>query len=269
MGPITDDTVDELHSYRCDQYVPQNRNIISNLFYSIWDMMQFVESSVACAWHRLRKVTPYTYCGANPKELTEDQKKQSHPILLLHGVKSDESSWRNLLADLQKQGIGPVFTLNIDYDREDFVQKIQEKASEILQLYGQKIELSLVGHSLGAIKAAHYVYVKKCEGLSRDIHIDKIVSLAGRLRITGNERWKCFFSDITDLVNETYEAIKKKGPNDPKLFTLTAENDWLVPANCSNVLNDPSCSFILPDCGHLSILHSSHMLKVVASLLKI
>lgn len=108
----------------------------------------------------------YHVYGANPKSLTEEQKKL-RPVLCLHGYSHNQSAFEQLLFDLKNRLPNqPVFTLKlIDIEVNDVIdakEELRQKeiSSEIVsikKLYeNDSIEPIIIGHSSGADSAANY-----------------------------------------------------------------------------------------------------------------
>ena len=101
--------------------------------------------------------------GANPQELTEEQKKM-RPIILLHGNGApftNQSTWIPLLHALEKLGNKrPVYTINLPScpihsknfakDMQKYVPLVDKKFKEIAKQYGGLDGVDMVGHSLGS-----------------------------------------------------------------------------------------------------------------------
>lgn len=89
--------------------------------------------------------------GANPKTLTEEQKKLT-PILLLNANYCHQGSFLPLLHALKLSNLKqPVYTINLPPDTLD-PAFIASKIAAIKKQYGNKgdFEIDMVGHSMGA-----------------------------------------------------------------------------------------------------------------------
>lgn len=97
------------------------------------------------------KVDDFSDFGMNPKELSEDQKKQV-PTLALHGKNGTQGTFLSMGRYFQENDLGPLFTLNLsegELNQED-VAKVHAKIQEIQGLYGEKVKVNLLGYSRGA-----------------------------------------------------------------------------------------------------------------------
>lgn len=101
----------------------------------------------------------------------------------------------------------------------DRVEQIEKK---YLNAGYFQVEFALVGHSLGAITSAKYIW--------RHISHSKVtmmISLAGRLKYVKNKFW-WFCEDVKSDIEKTYKAISND-PNKVLLYTVRGDRDGIVP----------------------------------------
>lgn len=80
------------------------------------------------------------------------------PILLVHGYMVNSSPWNAIVAHLDKRGLGPIYTIDLGHPLgalEEHAETVRQAAEKIRQETGIPF-LSLVGHSMGGLVAAHY-----------------------------------------------------------------------------------------------------------------
>ncbi len=84
--------------------------------------------------------------------------KAGRPILLVHGYLHDASAWAYHKKKLQKEGFGPVYTINLGSPFSSIAllaEKVRKKALEIQKNEGRS-DLILIGHSMGGLVSAFY-----------------------------------------------------------------------------------------------------------------
>ncbi len=198
----------------------------------------------------------FHYYGCNPREIKAEEAGLPATILL-HAYESNQGEWIPLLESLRalkKKGeaVGPVFTFN--YPNKQGLKALTEKIAEVKQLYKEAgvdlVELNLIGHSLGGIVAAEYAYQPQI--WVPDTQVIKVIAVASRLRnidpITETPYYP-FCYGLLDRVEEIWQLIQENQDLVP-LYTMAAENDWLVPA--ASVLIGKNQATI-PDTGHALI----------------
>lgn len=192
----------------------------------------------------------FNFYGLNPKHIIQ---QDSPAILFLHGDKHNQSAALSLASYLKTASVGPIFTVNLDYNEENPAEhrkQLFEKIAYIKNLYTQKeLKLILIGHSKGAIEGAHLAF---CDQKIQGVRIEKVISIAGRLKVVP-ARWRSCHPELQALVNKVYQAILSR-PQKPLLYTIAGNSDWNAPIEAM-LANDPSIrSHILPNHSHVSVL---------------
>lgn len=196
------------------------------------------------------KSEDFHFHGLNPKHVV----KQEQPaILFLHGDRHNQSAALPLARYLENANIGAMFTVNLEYNDENpdaHREKIVKKILKIKKIYNQKeLKLILAGHSKGAIEGAHLAF---CAQKIQGVHIEKVISIAGRLKVVPG-RWRNCHPTLQPLVNKVYQAIKNR-PSEPVLYTIAGDSDWNAPIEAMLVSNSLKHSHTLRNHSHVSIL---------------
>ena len=179
------------------------------------------------------------------------QKKSTQPLLLLHGDHGHPYTMLHLADAAAKNYSGTIFSLYMPSEKgySDISRSLLEQAIEKIELMvkskeGSFSKIVTLGHSKGAIQAAHQAFVEK------DERIKSVISIAGRLKNTQSLDKACH-EILQPTVNEIAQAIITN-PDLP-LYQIVAENDWCVPLDASRVNLKNSC--VVPGAGHLNVLY--------------
>lgn len=186
----------------------------------------------------------------NPQQILQQDKPA---ILFLHGDQHNQSAALPLASYLKKANVGPIFTLNLDYNDENPTvhrKQISERISVIKKLYNQEeLKLIIIGHSKGAIEGAHLAF---CEQNIQGVSIEKVISIAGRLRVVPARFRNCHPS-LQPLVNKIHQAILRAHTK-PVLYNIAGDSDWNAPIEAMIVNGSLKRSHILPNHSHVSVL---------------
>ncbi len=82
------------------------------------------------------------------------------PVLLIHGYSCNAAVWWAMQRHLHKQGIGSLFTLNLEPvfgNIDQYAQQVAERVAQINLLHGAD-QVILVGHSMGGLVARNYIH---------------------------------------------------------------------------------------------------------------
>ncbi len=147
--------------------------------------------------------------------------EQSHPYSLLH------------LADIAQSEGKAVFSAHLPYDCQNpnvhralLNQTIEKIESMIKERGGTLHQLTVAGHSRGAIEAAYAAYVDD------NPKITSVISMFSRLRVIEPSLKPCR-EELKATVNAVYENIMKKST--PPLYQMSAERDWNADREASQV----------------------------------
>lgn len=203
-------------------------------------------------------ISPHRY-DLNPETIptVETAKRTAKVVMLLHGASASPSYFLPLARKFQESGIKNVFTVNFNPSEKDPVptldlsNRIKEVADKYLKNGYENVEYTLVGHSLGAIVAAKYIWRGK---EIENTHISRMVSIAGRLKYVAN-KFSWFCKDIKDEIKATFKAIDED-PNKVPLYTIWGQDDEIVPKESAHFQAQQDRECTVNHTGHLGIVFS-------------
>ncbi len=214
-----------------------------------------IKAYPTCWLHHIAGATPFVRAwGVNPKCLRPEQAKQ-RAVIFLHGCGANQGCWLPVIRRLRRSQLGPFFSFNYS-GVDQGLERLQLKLKEIQALYKihgvEKIEVDLVGHSLGAITSASYSLLNQ-HMLPFGVQLRRVVSIAGRLRIRGKS-WEPLYRSVASLVNQI-DLAYSKNPDALDLCVIGGSSDRMVPLASICVQNDPLRSLVSENRGHLSVLY--------------
>lgn len=201
--------------------------------------------------------------GLNPKSIPKGS-TVAKVVLLLHGAGSHPGSFIPLAQHLAANKIGHVYTIPLQQTSKDpvptepIVKRVNELAKGYLEAGYTGVTFSFVGHSLGALAATKYTWRNK----PSNITVDKVISVAGRL-LYKECRFSFFCQDVRPEIDETYKAICKD-PNRAHLFTISSQQDAIVPEASVHIGRDLRKQLRVTSWGHGGILFSPEVQKRIA-----
>lgn len=191
----------------------------------------------------------FTYYGCNPEKVDPTLPA----TVLIHAADSNQGEWMPLLAAMNKEN---VFTFNFTENREmeDLVRKIHKIRALYLMAGADHVTLHLIGHSLGGIVAAEYGFDETLAVPGTTV--EKVITIASRLKNmeppTSLPLYPYCYPILKRIDLLTDKIEKNRGML--KLYTIAAENDWLLPHECT-LLGDEQA--VIPSCGHVLVTHDA------------
>ncbi len=228
---------------------------------------QAPSSSLSYLWNRYIRGAQeeFSYFGANPKVLSEFETSLPATILV-HSSMSNQGEWISLLRDMEKMGLGPVFTFN--FKDGDERKLLMQKIIEVKRLYGHKnVPINLIGHSLGGIVSAEYAYSP--ESWIEGTYVAKVITIAARLKNIENLEETPYYTyalKTVERIGGLYSRIQRN-PGNVELYTIAAENDWLLPTESALVGKDDDHKAVSADVGHVLVVDSPKTSKLIFSYL--
>ncbi len=180
------------------------------------------------------KWNPHIY-GLNPKIPTLESNRASI-VLLLPGDGGGPHCFLNIAQNLQEAGINNVYSFALTKTEKNSVptQEIKDIITHIkeqcMAMGAEGIDVTLIGHSSGAISAAKYIWSRD---LDPSVAIRSFINIAGRLKYLDNPFY-FFCEDIIPEIQQTYERMELF-PNQTHLITIRGSNDGIVPAGSVHV----------------------------------
>jgi pimeloyl-ACP methyl ester carboxylesterase len=219
------------------------------------------------AWHSVAKETlgiaaagalfPF---GVKRWQRRTPRQAQQRTVVLLHGYASNRSALFPLAAYLRMRGVEQVFSFN--YRSSEGVEQAAIALREFLQQHVRGGRIDLVCHSLGGLVAR--VYIQELGGARR---VDRCVTLGTPHRGTYNSYWlnsrvgRELRPDSALLARLEGSRASTAGV---RFLALVAGSDNLV---IPRVFAGHDHEVHVPDIGHVSMLFSPRVLRLVGDYL--
>lgn len=215
-----------------------------------------------------------THCGMNPTHLSAEQ-ATCDPILFIHGNDPfNQASGISLVKKLKKEGLGPVFTVNLPNDDDDEDQtRVVNKIQEILKLYqphstANSVKIHLIGHSRGGYLAYNTLFDKiwkidtdTNESAEQDLQPQKPdLSRIGKVITLGVDMAEFSTEEDNNFILTHY-------PEKPKDF-LQIAGAYDVCSPPPKELSDNGTSYLTISEGHSGMLFSSKAHRAIVEFIK-
>ncbi len=198
-------------------------------------------------------IDPHKY-DLNPIKVKAADKvnQTANVVLLLHGDGAHQSCFFPLAKKFSDAGIRNVYTVSIKQSDDDpipltsLVTHIEEITKKYLDNGYSDVQYALVGHSLGALVSAKYIW-------RGEHHVDKagvsmMISIAGRLKYVAN-RFFWFCDDVKSEIEETYRKICED-PDKATLYMIWGSKDAIVPKQSVHIQGENSREITVKGWGH-------------------
>jgi len=185
------------------------------------------------------------------------------PILFVHGVFHNRSTFAWLIQRLSLEGIRPMKDLNLLttlFSIEDLAEKIRTEAKQLLKLYGTQ-KIHIVGHSLGGMVGRYFV-----QELGGDEMVATLTTLATPHQGTLLSRFS-LLPNLRQLDPESRTIRKLQGsplPRQTQIISISGNLDFvMVPKNTYFL---PGARNIrLKGVGHAGLLYSRRVHQILMS----
>lgn len=195
--------------------------------------------------------------------------------ILVHGFIHNQSAWYYLKHRLKAyKELGPIVSLNLGHpfqSIESYAKKLQAKIIEVKRLSGnEKLEIYLVGHSMGGLVCTRYALKYACED---NIHVSKIVTIASPLQGTTTAKLaKPFCQCAKEMLPESqFLTQMQKEVNALKetaFYHIGCGSDFIVDPQQSHFIGHPN-DYTPSHLGHFSVLYSpsvaDHLIHFLAN----
>jgi len=211
-------------------------------------------------------INPHKY-GLNPTTINQAIKtnQTAKVVLLLHGVGGHPSCFIPMAKKLAESNLTAMYTVSLNPTDENpipiesLTHRVNALAINYLNSGYADVEFALVGHSLGALVSAKYVW--RGPDLPTRSLISTIISLAGRLKYVHNTFfWFC--EDVKPEIERTYECILKS-PDKATLYTIRGDCDAIVPRQSVHIQDKPNRECTVHGWGHSGIVFAPETHKQV------
>lgn len=194
--------------------------------------------------------------------VTGSQNVPGKPILLIHGYCNDSSVWAYMRRKLAQEIASPIYTIDLGYpfySMHDYAEKVRARIAEIRKETGSS-DVILVGHSMGGVISS-LVAMKEAPSISTVFTIG--APLCGtRLAKVGvglNAREMEISSPLLFELN-----AQLRGAKEIRFYHIGTKTDQMV-IPCSSALLGccPEREFLFEDVGHVSLLFSPRVARVL------
>lgn len=191
----------------------------------------------------------------NPQkiEMSKTNHKIARAVILLPGTGGGSFCFFPMAEAFEKKEIKNVFTvLEFNQTEEDpiplapLAKKIEEVAILSHKAGAEVVEIALIGHSLGALVASKWIWRRFKDDLA--VNVSMMVSVAGRLHYIPN-KFSWFCKDLKDEIETTYQRMKKH-PEKALFYSVSGDEDELVPPESVHVMLDKEKQYLCPNVGH-------------------
>jgi len=211
-------------------------------------------------WYRLRYTFNSSSYPLNPLHIESPAHSDqvAKVIICLHGSGGHKSCFIPLANTLKAGGFKNIYTVDLIQTDEDPIptSSLEMKISKLELAYLEKgykgIELTLVGHSLGALASVKYAWRRWDPSTQPPISF--IASLGGRLSYLKSPlSWFC--EDVRPEIEKTFEKIKAS-PDKARILAFWGENDALVPRKSAHLFENREREITIQHDGHSGIVFS-------------
>lgn len=226
--------------------IPQNEGLReSGLFTRLYQVCQVIyEIFIKDISFVITSALNYLYYKWNPNiydlnpeiPTLELESNRARIVLMLPGDGGGPFCFLNIAQSLRGAGIKNVYSIGLTstesnplptHEIEDKITLIKEQC---MAMGAQGIDVTLIGHSSGAICAAKYIWSRE---LDPNVDISSFINIAGRIKYLDNP-FHFFCNDIRDEIHHIYERIELF-PNQTHLVTIRGSRDGIVPAGSVHV----------------------------------
>ncbi len=191
---------------------------------------------------------------------------KGRPLLLVHGYLNSGAVWFFQRTQLKAMGFGPIYTIHLGHPFQSirtYAEKVKRRAEQIADETGRK-DLVLVGHSMGGLVSSYYAAILAPEGTVTDV-VTIGSPLGGtpmaRLGLGPNARE---MEPGSALSKEVWAAVENN--RSVRFFHIATRPDLLVmPPSTALPGKDPSRHFVLDDLGHVGLLFSTRVSKLIGN----
>lgn len=190
------------------------------------------------------------------------------PILLLHGYMHNQTGWIWIRRELEKEGLGPIYSMNLlppFASIPQLAEKVAKKINSILE-ETKSDSVILVGHSMGGLVASYYT-----EYLSDNGQTDRVITIGSpfhgtRLVALGHGH------NVAEMApNSGFLAELRQRVADSKVpYHLIASklDNIVVPWKSALIKEAGIQHLVLDNCGHNSLLISTAVTKQITEWIK-
>ncbi|NGX55783.1 MAG: Lipase EstA [Candidatus Anoxychlamydiales bacterium] len=200
-----------------------------------------------------------------PKDIQETTKV----CIFIHGLGGGSFNFHFLAKKLYNAGFENLYA--IDYTRkngtipiDELNVMIEDIAKKSFQNKAKKLDITLIGHSLGGAISLKYLLNK--ENKQKDIKISNIISISGVLKFHQSKfSWLC--KDMKSDLDKIDSSHTSEGLNGCNLYSFRGEKDRVIPKEATFIQKDEKKEFSYSHLGHGNIILSNKVANKIIELL--
>lgn len=227
---------------------------------------------------RICKIPSQEKTFSKNSENSENDDRIANVTILIPGQGAHPSCYYSLIKSLKSADVDKVHAISCVANRSnkdqvpsiDLHNQLETITSDYIKSGYKEVRFTLVGHSLGGMIAAKYIWSEFAEKLKdNNGSIVRMITLASRLHYLTTEPNKLL--PFAKPMKEDIEAIYKKYQQNPEIvdiFTISGAKDKLVPQESVHFHHDPSKMIIIKNAGHNSLLFSQDAHQSIINILR-
>lgn len=175
-----------------------------------------------------------------------------NPIVFVHGISSDASSWDDWIADFKADGYSAsqldAWTYSWSQSNVTTAQQLATEIQRVLKATGAS-KVDLVTHSMGALSARYYL-----KNLGGTAYVDDFVSAAGVNHGTTTAAWCAWIYTSCAQMNTGSSFLTALNSGDETPGSVAYASYW---SNCDDALT-PDTTAILSGATNVEVGCISH-----------
>ena len=175
-----------------------------------------------------------------------------NPIVFVHGISSDASSWDDWIADFKADGYSAseldAWTYSWSQSNVTTAQQLATEVQRVLKATGAS-KVDLVTHSMGALSARYYL-----KNLGGTAYVDDFVSAAGVNHGTSTASWCAWLYTSCAQMNTGSSFLTALNSGDETPGSVAYASYW---SNCDDALT-PDTTAILSGATNVEVGCISH-----------
>ncbi len=234
------------------------------LFYTCWQYLKYYLSPFHL--HNLNRTISNVKTAKTKIEKTI---KVAKVIILIPGQGASPAYYLPLAKNLKNAGIQNVYTVKrSNVISTEYLKKTIEDIHKMCLEQGyKKVDIALIGHSLGAMIGAKYIWSTLNNEKPKNVKVSLMFSVAGRLKYIKNKFW-WFCEEQRSEIEETYRAFRRY-PRKVDLVTINGKNDNIVPKESVHIERSSKNQHEIEGHGHFSSVYADETHKIIIDGLKI
>lgn len=230
---------------------------------------------------KIKRKNPLIFDGSSSDQQTHKKTsslkyKNTHPVVLVHGIAHNASAFVKMQDQMKKQGWINVFTVNYDNLHGDILKMVEQLSLQVDKVLKvtKKSQVDIVAHSLGGLVSRYYMVLGSGQGKVRHL-----VTLGTAHKGTRLSPFLKLFSSTKALSKDLYENSsflktlqQATLPKNTTMTSIYSKCDWAIwPQGNGLAEGIPQHAFKniqLESVGHVGLLYDTDVFQHVIESLK-